>query len=55
MKDEGATAEKYIWYSEIDKIVSTQPKNDYHHKTFTSIEDWFDFIESLVRNGYRIT
>lgn len=52
MKDEGIAVERCIWYSENDKIVSTQPRNNYQHKTFSSIEDWFDFIQSLVSNGY---
>ncbi len=55
MKDEGIAVERCIWYSENDKIVSTQPRNNYQHKTFSSIEDWFDFIQSLVSNGYLIT
>lgn len=55
MKDEGFTVERCVWYSESDKIVSTQPRSSYQHRAFSSIEDWFDFIQSLVSNGYLIT
>lgn len=55
MRDDGTPAERCVWYSESDKIVSTRPQNDYDHKAFTSIEEWFDFIQSLVSTGYRIT
>ena len=55
MREEETPAERYVWYSESDKIVSTRPQSDYDHKAFTSIEEWFDFIQSLVSTGYRIT
>lgn len=55
MKGEGTPAERYVWYSEEEKIVSTQLRDDYQRKVFISVEEWFDFIQSLVSNGYRIT
>lgn len=55
MRDEGTMEERYVWYSESDKIISTRPRSDYNQKAFTSIEEWFDFIQSLVSTGYRIT
>lgn len=47
--------EKKVWYSSGEKIVSMSPCNGYVEVVFPSVMEWFDFIQSLVQDGYRIT
>ncbi|WP_162612193.1 hypothetical protein [Flavonifractor sp. An306] len=46
---------KHIWYSQEEKIVSTQPRSGYQESSFASLEEWFNFIHDLTKRGYRIT
>lgn len=55
MDDKTHVLTKYVWYSQEDKIVSTQPKPGYQEVGFVSLEEWFNFIQDLTKNGYRIT
>ncbi|OUN09293.1 hypothetical protein [Flavonifractor sp. An9] len=45
----------YVWYSQEEKIVSTQPRPGYQEIGFASLEEWFNFIQALTKDGYRIT
>lgn len=47
--------EKKMWYSSGEKIVSMSPCEGYMEVVFPSVMEWFDFIQSLVQDGYRIT
>lgn len=47
--------EKRVWYSSGEKIVSMSPCEEYVEVAFPSVTEWFDFIQSLVQGGYRIT
>lgn len=47
--------EKRVWYSSGEKIVSMSPCEEYVEVAFPSVMEWFDFIQSLVQDGYRIT
>ena len=46
---------KHIWYSQEEKIVSTQPRPGYQESSFASLEEWFNFIHDLTKSGYRLT
>jgi hypothetical protein len=48
-------ADKRVWYSSGDKIVSMSPCEGYEEVVFSSVTDWFNFIQSLVQDGYKIT
>ena len=45
----------FVWYSQEEKIVSTQPRPGYQEIGFASLEEWFNFIQDLTKDGYRIT
>ena len=47
--------EKRVGYSSREKIVSMSPCEGYMEVVFPSVMEWFDFIQSLVQDGYRIT
>lgn len=46
---------KHVWYSQEEKVVSTQPRAGYQEVSFASLEEWFHFIQDLTKGGYRIT
>lgn len=47
--------DKRVWYSSGEKIVSMSPCEGYVEVVFSSVMEWFDFIQSLVQEGYRVT
>ena len=55
MDDKTHVLTKYVWYSQEEKIVSTQPRPGYQEIGFASLEEWFNFIQALTKDGYRIT
>ena len=55
MDDKTHVPTKHVWYSQEEKIVSTQPKSGYQEVSFASLEEWFNFIQDLTKGGYRIT
>lgn len=55
MDDKTHVLTKYVWYSQEEKIVSTQPRPGYQEIGFASLEEWFNFIHDLTKGGYRIT
>ena len=48
-------ANKRVWYSSGEKIVSMNPYEGYEEVVFSSVTEWFGFIQILVQEGYRIT
>ena len=46
---------KKVWYSSGERIVSMSPCEGYVEVAFPSVMEWFDFIQSLVQEGYRVT
>lgn len=55
MDDKMPVQTKHVWYSQEEKIVSTQPRAGYQEVSFASCEEWFHFIQHLAKGGYRIT
>lgn len=47
--------DKRVWYSSGEKIVSMNPCEGYEEAVFSSVTEWFWFIQILVQERYRIT